>query len=367
MESTSISGFESTDSVHLEPRSRPRPRLDISSASLKLENVSEINSPASSLNGGTLTPDVAKSPPCFESEQVGAIQVGNYVLTEPVVDTQSQAKIYKAFHPETDTNFICKVIEAADFENTFKAYMRVGYHEHINYLHEVVRAPSRSYLFFEPHFGDLHTYIRTKRRLREAEVGRLFAQITRAVGHCHDNGIVLRDFKLRRFVFKDPERTELKLFGLEEAILCEDDDDDLQAGTQSCPAYISPEILSPKKTSYSGRQTDLWSLGVMLYTMLLGRYPFHDREPGVLFMKIRKVEFALPDTISSRAKCLIRNLLRFEPSERLTTSEILQHPWFNSRSRIHASYSSKSDSKLTDQLVPRWSGNAGASDFDVFA
>ena len=84
--------------------------------------------------------------------------------------------------------------------------MRVGYHEHINYLHEVVRAPSRSFFFFEPHHGDLHTYIRTKRRLREAEVGRLFAQIASAVGHCHDNGIVLRDFKLRRFVFKDPER-----------------------------------------------------------------------------------------------------------------------------------------------------------------
>ena len=145
--------------------------------------------------------------------------------------------------------------------------------------------------------------------------------------------------------------------------MCDDDEDDQLAGTQSCPAYISPEILNTKRNNYSGRQTDLWSLGVMLYTMLLGRYPFHDREPGVLFGKIRKVDFALPDTISSRAKCLIRNLLRFDPSERLSPRQILQHPWFNSRSRIHASYASKSDLKQNDQAVPKWSAKPADDDF----
>ena len=102
--------------------------------------------------------------------------------------------------------FYFQVIEMCDYQKTFKAYMRAGWHDNINYLHEVVQTPSRAYFFFEPHFGDLHMYVRHKKRLREAEAAKLFAQMVSAIGHCHDNGIALRDIKLRRFVFKNRER-----------------------------------------------------------------------------------------------------------------------------------------------------------------
>lgn len=120
-----------------------------------------------------------------------------------------------------------------------------------------------------------------------------------------------------------------------------------------CPAYVSPEILNPNK-SYSGKAADIWSIGVMLYTMLVGRYPFHDREASTLFMKIRKGDYSIPDCISSRAKCLLRSLLRHDPSERLQADEIIQHPWFKTSSSRAASYgsTSKLDSKINDQLVP---------------
>ena len=140
--------------------------------------------------------------------------------------------------------------------------------------------------------------------------------------------------------------------GLEDAYVLEERDDDNLVEKHGCPAYVSPEILLPNK-SYSGRQADVWSLGVMLYTMLIGRYPFHDREPSALFTKIRRGEFCIPDTVSSRAKCLIRALLRHDPDERLTSHEILEHPWFNSRSRIHG-YQSKHDAKVLDQAVPQF-------------
>ncbi len=92
----------------------------------------------------------------------------------------------------------------------------------------------------------------------------------------------------------------MKLEGLEDChILCEEDDS--MFDTHGCPAYVSPEILNGGGC-YSGKQADAWSLGVMLYTMLVGRYPFHDPDPATLFSKIRRGTYCLPDGLSLRAR-----------------------------------------------------------------
>ena len=71
------------------------------------------------------------------------------------------------------------------------------------------------------------------------------------------------------------------------------------------------------------------------------RYPFHGQEHTGLFAKIRRGQFTIPDSISSRAKCLIRCLLRKDPEERLTTDDVLAHPWVTQH---HTSSSSGSSS-----------------------
>lgn len=143
-------------------------------------------------------------------------------------------------------------------------------------------------------------------------------------------------------------RTNVKLEGLEDAFPLDGQDDTLE-DKHGCPAYVSPEILQASG-GYSGKAADVWSLGVMLYTMLVGRYPFHDTEPSVLFTKIRRGHFTIPDTISSKAKCLIRSMMRREPTERLSAREILEHPWF--MSSFHITSPCKIDQKLADQTVP---------------
>ena len=143
-------------------------------------------------------------------------------------------------------------------------------------------------------------------------------------------------------------RTSVKLEGLEDAFPLDGQDDTLE-DKHGCPAYVSPEILQASG-GYSGKAADIWSLGVMLYTMLVGRYPFHDTEPSVLFTKIRRGHFTIPDTISSKAKCLIRSMMRREPTERLAAREILEHPWF--MSSFHITSPCKIDQKLADQTVP---------------
>uniref|UniRef100_A0A8C7B0P9 Protein kinase domain-containing protein n=1 Tax=Neovison vison TaxID=452646 RepID=A0A8C7B0P9_NEOVI len=89
---------------------------------------------------------------------------------------------------------------------------------------------------------------------------------------------------------------------------------------------VGPEILS-SRACYSGKAADVWSLGVALFTMLAGHYPFQDSEPVLLFGKIRRGAFALPQGLSAAARCLVRCLLRREPAERLTATGILLHPW----------------------------------------
>lgn len=119
----------------------------------------------------------------------------------------------------------------------------------------------------------------------------------------------------------------MRLETLEDCRILEDPGNDSMSDTHGCPAYVSPEILS-SSAPYSGKMADMWSLGVMLYTMLVGRYPFHDPDPAALFSKIRRGQCCLPEGLSPKAKCLLQSLLRKEPCERLTVAELLAHPWF---------------------------------------
>lgn len=86
------------------------------------------------------------------------------------------------------------------------AHFRVDGHPHLNSLKEVLLGARHMYLIFPAAHGDLHTHVRTRKRLRESEARRLFRQMAECVRHCHEAGIVLRDLKLRKFVFTDRQR-----------------------------------------------------------------------------------------------------------------------------------------------------------------
>ncbi len=86
------------------------------------------------------------------------------------------------------------------------AHNRVDGHPHVNRVHEVIRGDKFSYLLFPTCSTDLHSYVRTKRRLREPHARLLFRQIVSAVHEAHQKGLVLRDLKLRKFVFADETR-----------------------------------------------------------------------------------------------------------------------------------------------------------------
>jgi len=206
---------------------------------------------------------------------------------------------------------------------------------------EVIASDGGKFYYFEPKdFGSLHAYVVERKRLNEEECLRYFRQILRLLMYCHRCGVVLRDLKLRKFVFADPERLTIRLDGLDELYICPDnegDDYDEQndkiADRHGCPAYVGPEILDLGQKSYSGRAADIWSLGVLLYVILYGRYPFYDTTPGKLFAKIRHAQIHMPEEagISFDARSLIRCLLRRDPNERPSAVDILAHSWLQSR------------------------------------
>lgn len=312
------------------PRSGRRPSLDLSS--VKQESNAFLANVASA-GCGNLSPDVRPNcPPDFavgDSTNLSARKVGKYLLLgEP--EEVGPCKQCTAFNSETHEEFICKIIPLIKYREVLAPYWMVGDHPHISSIHEIVLGSSSAYVIFQRQYEDLHSYVRRKRRLKESEASELFSQIVSAVEYCHQNGVIIRDLKLRKFVFKDPERTQLLLNGLEEAHVLSDSEDDQMIDKHGCPAYVSPEILY-STNGYSGRAADVWSIGVVLYTMLIGQYPFHDTDVGVLFKKIRHGYYTIPDSISAQAKCLIKNILRTKPGDRISIEEVSIHPWFGSR------------------------------------
>jgi tribbles-like protein len=283
--------------------------------------------------GGTLSPNV--NPPGFfpqllpcngDAKTDPSIEVvGSYLLVEKLSSAPT-VDVYRALHIGTHEEFVCKAFPVAKYRDILSPYWQCGPHPHIADIVEIIVGASRAYVLFRRSHEDLHSYIRRKRRLREAEAAQLFAQIVSAIKRCHRRGVVLGDLKLRKFVFVDQQRTQLVLEGLEDAFLLDDAADDRLTEKHGCPAYVSPEILSPAP-GYSGRAADAWSLGVVLYTMLFGQYPFHDTVAAQLFGKIRRGRYTVPETVSGPARCLVRSLLRTEPSERLSVVEARGHPW----------------------------------------
>ncbi|XP_075993833.1 LOW QUALITY PROTEIN: tribbles homolog 3 [Genypterus blacodes] len=293
-----------------------------------------------------LSPCVAqRSPAPRPTHSRSLSKVGPYLLLEPWKGVET----YWAVNPSTQQQYTCKVLPLHSYQKQLAAYTQLTHHRSICTWSDVVIGQDSVYIFQPGHHGDMHAYVHSRKCLDEEEAGLLFTQMLNAVTHCHQHAVILRDLTLCKFVFTDAHRTRLALHSLDDCILLSGDRDDDLTDRHGSPAYVSPELLANGNT-YSGRAADIWSLGVSLYTMLMGRYPFQDRKPAALFAKICREAFSLPAWLSPEAKCLIGCMLRKAPAERLTASELLMHPWLTN--------CCSSDTQHTqlhnDQTVPTW-------------
>lgn len=108
--------------------------------------------------------------------------------------------------PPKRVHFSLQVFPIKHYQDKIRPYIQLPSHRNITGIVEVILGETKAYVFFERDFGDMHSYVRSRKRLREEEAARLFKQIVSAVAHCHQSAIVLGDLKLRKFVFSTEER-----------------------------------------------------------------------------------------------------------------------------------------------------------------
>jgi serine/threonine-protein kinase 40 len=168
---------------------------------------------------------------------------------------------------------------------------------------------------------NLQHHVIKEKKLAEREALRIFYDVVRIVCDLHERNIVHRDLKLGNMVFnKKTRKVTLINFCLGKHLLNEND---LLTDQRGSPAYISPDVLSGKP--YLGKPSDCWALGVVLFTMLFGQFPFYDSVPQELFRKIKSAEFSIPkdSRVSVNTISIIHKLLVLNPRLRMTAEQVL--------------------------------------------
>ena len=164
--------------------------------------------------------------------------------------------------------------------------------------------------------GDLLSFVRRRKKLDEETAKFLFKQAVKGLAYCHKNLVMHRDIKLDNLLLDDEGTLKICDFGVSHHM---DKEDEILYNHCGTIAYMAPELFtSNDKQGYEGRPADVWSLGVCLYAMVCGCVPFRGHNVEELKEFIVKNEPTFPDFISKTVKHLLTNILRKQPSQRLT-------------------------------------------------
>ncbi|KAI9374236.1 kinase-like domain-containing protein [Aspergillus egyptiacus] len=202
-------------------------------------------------------------------------------------------------------------------------YLQLLRHPHIIKLYTVISTKTDIVMVLEYAERELFDYLVKRGRCNDAEARKFFQQIICAVEYCHRHKIVHRDLKPENLLIDRDKNVKIADFGLSNIMT----DGNFLKTSCGSPNYAAPEVISGKL--YAGPEVDVWSCGVILYVLLVGRLPFDDDYIPALFKKIAAGNFHMPTYVSSGAARLIRSMLQVHPVHRITIEEIRKDPWFN--------------------------------------
>ena len=203
-------------------------------------------------------------------------------------------------------------------------------HPFIVKLHYAFQTEGKVYLVLDfKRGGDLYTRLSKEQcwKLKEADVRFYIAELVLALEHLHKIGVIYRDLKPENLLLDSEGHIALTDFGLSKENL--DGKSYSVCGTWE---YMAPEVLCGKGYDYS---VDWWSLGVLMYEMLVGVCPFEGENKKETMHKVMRSTIVYPDTLSIESICLLRGLLKRSPTKRLGSlerkaEEIKRHAFFNS-------------------------------------
>uniref|UniRef100_A0A5F9DES2 Ribosomal protein S6 kinase n=1 Tax=Oryctolagus cuniculus TaxID=9986 RepID=A0A5F9DES2_RABIT len=252
----------------------------------------------------------------------------------------------KCVHKKSSQAFAVKIISKRMEANTQKEITALKLcegHPNIVKLHEVFHDQLHTFLVMELlSGGELFERIKKKQHFSETEASYIMRKLVSAVSHMHDVGVVHRDLKPENLLFTDEnDNLEIKVIDFGFARLKPPDNQPLKTPCFTLH-YAAPELLNHNGYDES---CDLWSLGVILYTMLSGQVPFqsHDRSLTCtsaveIMKKIKKGDFSFEGeawkNVSQEAKDLIQGLLTVDPNKRLKMSGLRYNEWLQDGSQL---------------------------------
>jgi len=257
------------------------------------------------------------------------LKLGSYVIGD-LISVNTKSRVYLARREGEEELLVVKMSDRSCLgsDDRLRREFEIGkllQHENIPKYFEMLETPSEVCIVLE-YCGDetLEAYTKKKQRLSESEARTFFNTLLDAVNYCHQKKIFHGDIKLSNVLLYNGK---LHLI-------------DFDASKESCSgerttfcgttAYMAPEMVLNSK--YQGDTADVWGLGVCLFVMVTGDYPFSSLADTL------SGRFTIPSYVSEGCRALISRILKVQPTERPLCSEILKDPWLNAR-----------DSDLQDQ------------------
>jgi len=248
----------------------------------------------------------------------------------------------RCVHKASAQEYAVKIIDKAkrDPSEEVEILLRYGEHKNIITLRDTYDNKDKVYLVTElMKGGELLDKILRQKFFSEREASAVLQTLAKTLNYLHSQGVVHRDLKPSNILYADetgsPESLRICDFGFAKQLRAEN-------GLLMTPCYtanfVAPEVL--KKQGYD-EACDVWSLGVLLYTMLAGHTPFANGPndtPNDILARIGEGKFALTggnwDSVTTVAKDLVTRMLHVDPHVRIALQQVLKHPWVSQRDQL---------------------------------
>ena len=245
-------------------------------------------------------------------------------------------QVFLSKHVYTNKEYAIKQIDTTDFSNEDlynisreHLILRSMIHKNVIRCHDSFAHDNKFYTVMDfAEGGELTYLLKEKGTLSEDEAKKIFKQIYEAVCYIHSQNIIHRDLKPNNILFLDKERTQIVIidFGIS-GMANGNQREKIKAGTTS---FLPPEVASGEEFS-SNQKLDIWAMGIILYLMVEGCYPFDGKNTKEIIMSILrgKLEFDKKKKISNPLKTLIGGMLEKNYRFRIDDDSDLFNKWFD--------------------------------------